>query len=196
MCLLLLKKRKGEFSDNEFKLAWERNGNGFGFIALDRNNKILHIEKGIMDFQEALEKSRPFRVKGVQSIFHLRLQSVGPVSPDLCHPFRFDKDNKFRAVFQNGTLTNLAPDAGESDTSFAAQMLAILNTEDVDKLLTHFSNTSNSRFITVIENNKGEMDINIYANQESKWEGDVWLSNTRHRETPQNNHKPHKKHKK
>lgn len=175
MCVIVLKPSLVEFNDADFKKCWERNSHGLGFISTAPE---FHFQKGLMDKKKAIKATKKYRQKGVESVFHFRIQSKGGVSSALTHPFNFDKDNRKRFLFHNGTIHVLNPDNDQSDTKQAASWLSVLSDDDCDKLLKHWR--SFGRFVTIIEDKNGKMNISVYEDKESVWKDGLWYSNTKH----------------
>lgn len=180
MCVIVVKNGNGVFDDAEFTKCWERNKDGLGFIAIYDGN-IIENQKGVMTLERALAVTRDYRYDpDIDLICHFRLQSVGSVCADLTHPFSFDRGGKQRFLFHNGTISDIVPEEGDSDTKCAANLLSLLSDDGADKLLGFFKSTSNSRFVTVVETDEG-VKVTIYPNHESVTEQNLWFSNLRHR---------------
>lgn len=176
MCVIVYKPEGKIFSDEEFKSCWKRNAHGLGF-AVNVNGQLVS-SKGYMDLKDSLKKTKKFRNKDYEGVFHFRIQSTGGISPGLTHPFDFSRGEEKRLFFHNGTIRQISPIRPESDSqSFAERILVNLETSTVYKVLGALCPPN--KFVTVVESG-GKVEIKLFENHESKWVGGLWYSNLHH----------------
>lgn len=175
MCVIVYKPKGQVFSDQDFEKCWKRNAHGLGFAA-NVNGELVSC-KGYMSLKDSIKKTKKFRNKEHEGVFHFRIQSTGGVSPGLTHPFDFSRGKEKRLLFHNGTIRQINPIRPESDSqSFAERILVNLETPTVYKVLEALCPPN--KFVTVVENNG--IEIKLFENHESKWLGGLWYSNLHH----------------
>lgn len=144
MCVLIYCEDRA-ISDEEFKEAWTRNRDGFGYAF--RKNDSLYFKKGMMDKDKALEEYN--KVKHIlPHIVHFRLGS--PVVPELTHPFLVTENSELiiegttqePLLFHNGVVSGwdkwlmpiflklrYIPEGNWSDTRLVAIICKLLGKE-------------------------------------------------------------------
>lgn len=179
MCVIVVKPKDVEFSVEDFKRCWNRNGHGLGYYAFIDGKHLSG--KGLMNEKKALKKTEKIRKKGVTAVFHFRIQSKGGVSSDLTHPFKFSNEEEERLLFHNGTIHEIRTNGKESDSSILAEkLLQPLQTESVYKILQYLTP---SRFVTVIISKKEpdkKPEIKMFGSNESAQHRGLWYSNLLH----------------
>lgn len=132
MCRLALMNKKGMrmldkmYGLDKFLLYLEAQlgGHGNGYIALDKNGKIINGLKGVDVSTERIATEMLVEEKAEWLVFHTRLASMGSISTPNCHPFW----NKNLTAFlcangtERGVEVLLNKKAGETDTETVFKM--------------------------------------------------------------------------
>lgn len=183
MCVIAVKNKGSSISEETFKKMWDRNDDGAGFIARKGDSKEWIHEKGIMKYDEALEKVKPYLGEDSDIIVHLRIKSRGNITAELTHPFPYAKNDKEkRFIFHNGTVKILSAFGDCSDSGTLAELLTPVDNKSVERILESLVKEGNGRFVTFTQKNGEDADIKIYPDAESKIVDGVWFSNLKHLE--------------
>ena len=175
MCVIVVKPKDQNFSDEDFVKCWNRNGHGLGY-AFIQGDEIKH-EKGLMVLKKALKKTKTIRKKGVDAVFHFRIQSRGGVSAELTHPFSFSQEDNQRLLFHNGTVSQIRSGKTSDSAVLAQTLLAPLKTESVYTIL---EKLKPSRFVTVVKEDGKAPEIRVFGGDGSGKVGGLWYSNFMH----------------
>ena len=168
-------------SDDWIKNFYSRNRDGYGVMY--HLDGVLYTAKGVGTEDDAVAFYKEHASKGVDTIFHFRLQTHGAIETDQSHPYDvFENETYAVAMMHNGILsTGNADDKDKSDTwHFIKNYLTPIATAHPDmlfneafiKLLGGF--IGNNRFVFM--SNTGQVG---YVNKEQgvMW-GERWFSNT------------------
>lgn len=179
MCLLIFKRPEGKLSKQHIENAWENNPDGAG-IAWANGGDGVYMKKGFMELkhlQEHIDK-----IEGRAAIVHFRWGNVGDKNEKNCHPFQAGGG---WVVAHNGTVPDMDPKGGESDTKAFSRLILkpllkhnpkILHEEYTRELLEKRIGAGSKM---VFMNHSG---IPIFLNEkDGKWEENVWYSNNSHR---------------
>jgi len=183
MCVIGYKPSDTEISKELLTKMWERNSDGAGFIARKSNSQEWVLKKGIMTYKDLEAEVGEYLGKDAELLLHLRIKSRGNISAELTHPFEFSLPNKEkRYIFHNGTVHLFAGADGCSDSKVLAELLTPISTRSVDKIVKNLVLDRMGKFVTFVQKEGKEAQIQIYEDAESKWEDGVWFSNLKHLE--------------
>lgn len=183
MCVIIYSPTGTEVSDETLKQAWERNGDGAGFVACSPGEKQWNFKKGIMDYDELLKELAPYRDKEAAFILHLRIKSRGDINAAMTHPFDFSrKEGERRFLFHNGTVKFFTGSTGCSDSGMLAQFIRPIGNNSVKAVLDNLTKEHHGRFVSFVQNGDATPVINIFEDDESKTKDGVWFSNLKHEE--------------
>lgn len=111
MCIAIYKPAGKVIPQEQLRRCHHHNGDGAGFVY--REDKKLHLEKGLWTFDEFWEKWNKHQEK--QALIHFRIRTHGDISQENCHPFMIGDHLAFA---HNGTFNKFMPQNEEkiSDT--------------------------------------------------------------------------------
>jgi hypothetical protein len=132
MCLAVLVKPGGVFTEEQAAEAFKCNSDGAGF-AFVNNSGDISLYKGYMkfsDFWEAFKGATESGGKDPESpiAIHFRIATAGRVEKDNCHPFLFNDGTAVAA--HNGCLWHGSRADEKSDTREFVEMVSPFLTEE------------------------------------------------------------------
>lgn len=183
MCVIAMKPEGSTLTKEVLKKMWERNSDGAGFVGRINKDSEWVFKKGIMTYDEAERELEPYLNSDAKLVVHFRIKSKGDISPEMTHPFNFAKnDSEKRFLFHNGTVRLFTGVNGCSDSSGLADMIKPVNSKSVSRILEHLVKEKFGRFVTFVQKDGKDAQINIYEDEESKWQDGIWFSNLKHEE--------------
>lgn len=183
MCVISRKPIGATISEEILKKMWEKNSDGGGFIGRLNAESPWVYEKGLMTYEEAKNKILPYLNAEAEIVLHFRIKSKGDINKEMTHPFewgRNDKEN--RLLFHNGTVRLFTGHDGCSDSSALAGLLKPVGTKAAHKILEHLVKENHGRFVTFVQKEGKDAEIDIFEDNISEWKDGVWYSNLKHLE--------------
>lgn len=183
MCVISRKPVGATISEETLKKMWDKNSDGGGFIGrLNANSPWVH-KKGLMTYDEAKTEILPYLGEEAEIILHFRIKSKGDINKEMTHPFEWSRNSKEnRLLFHNGTVRLFTGHDGCSDSSALADLLRPVGTKSAHKILTNLVKDNHGRFVSFVQKEGKDAEIEVFEDNVSEWKDGVWYSNLKHLE--------------
>jgi predicted glutamine amidotransferase len=177
MCLLIFKPKNKVFKPGSLEEAYCNNPDGYGFYANDGENIILDKQ---LELEDEVIDSLYNDYNDSDMVLHFRKASIGSISISNVHPIKLDN----LLVFHNGTIDNLQPIIGMTDTEvFTRSFLAghdIHWIKENKKLLEQALGVSR---MIIVDLKQDTFQFEILNEHRGFWDLDgLWYSNSLNRE--------------
>lgn len=184
MCVIIHKPQNTEFCEKDLRTAYDNNEDGFGYMYYDPDLKKIVAKKSLNFDAERIVKTIK-RLEPYDACFHYRYKTVGEITNAQCHPFQVLKKKKHGIdmyFMHNGTIRNVTPRKGESDTqAFNNQILKpilskapkLIETEAFKEIISNYISTGSK--LCFMYSNGRVVKINEKQGSERH---NCWVSNT------------------
>lgn len=180
MCMLIHHPEGARpFAKAEFLDFNRRNPHGFGLIWLAPTGRV-RAKKGLYTIDQQWEIYRKLLGEGVREmVLHWRFRTSGPISKELCHPFKATPDV---LVMHNGVLQHRSTPT-ESDTMcFIADVITPLLKDDpdayYDRRVTDWLAGKIGSGNKLVMWKQGDPEPVIIGMNRGLWHKGRWMSNT------------------
>lgn len=121
MCIIFYNETGKLYDKDEISVSYDNNPHGVGLMWIE-DGKVQTL-RGLFKKEQLFDILGHF--EGVPHALHLRWRTKGAITKDQCHPFRASHKGSDQSVhlMHNGTIFNLNPPEGYSDTHMFASKL-------------------------------------------------------------------------
>lgn len=173
MCIAIVKPAKKTVPKDRLEICYHNNPDGAGFAYINDRNKLV-IRKGFFKFS-TFWKAYEREVGERRALIHFRITTVGKTCQRNCHPWNVGKNT---AMVHNGTIRDIPPEDGLSDSGTLAKWLKAMNNDkwtsfmckSGQKVLESLVKPSRVAFM----NHNG---FTLLNQKDWKEDGGVWYSN-------------------